>query len=435
MKRKSFLPLIVLFATIISPALLLAQSESVTSAFPRFDVGDYILTPVAAGFNQPVVVAQPADGSGRWFVATRLGKIWVVDGDTVLPEPFLDLTNRVTNQAPHTVEYGMHGLVFDPDYASNGQFYVAYQGRNEISQVERYQVSATNPNRADPESAEVILSLPGPFMEHTVAQLVFGPDGYFYIGSGDGGMSKHYVSDGYNLGQRLDELYGAILRIDLHTRSEERAYGIPPDNPFVDLAGAAGETWVYGLRNPHAFSFDPLTGDLYIGDIGLERWEEINIVPAGTSGQNFGWAYYEGHERVARTVRTPYQYGLDIPQPDNAVFPALTYNHWDTLGCAVIGGHVYRGQQLPALQGAYLYGDFCSGDIKAAWWATGYLRDLGVLVEGGGSIVGFALDEQGELYVVDYMGTLYRLAARGEVAPTTIPRFIEATPEADESES
>jgi len=425
MKRNTIVTVFLLFVTTIFPMQLSGHSD----AFPHWEAGDYVLLPLATGFNQPVVMAQPADNSGRWFVASRLGQIWIVQGDRVLPQPFLDLTASVTSETLHTPEYGLHGLAFDPNYVENGHFYVAYEGRNEISQVERYTVSAVNPNLADPESAEIILSLPQPYMEHTVAGLVFGPDGYLYIGSGDGGLSKHYVSDGFNLGQRTDELYGAILRIDVHASTEERAYAIPDDNPFVGVAGAAGEPWVYGLRNPHSFSFDSLTGDMYIGDVGLEKWEEINLVPAGESGQNFGWAYYEGPERVVRTERTPYQYGLEIPQPDNAVFPALTYNRQGTLNCAIIGGYVYRGRQLSALQGAYIYGDFCSGNLMVAWPTVGYLRDLGVLLHGEGAIVGFAVDSLGELYVVDYGGALYRLAARGEVAPAAIPQFIEGIPE------
>ncbi len=437
--EKRFLIVIsmILSALVFSPAFIFAQNTDATSVLPTFSPEDYTLVPIATGFEQPIYSADAGDDSGRLFVITRQGMVWIVANGEVLPEPFLDLSEKLAPQTRTSAEWGMHGIVFDPDYAANGYFYVSYEGQRDMAIVERYSVMADDANRADPDSGAMLLSLHQPYMSHTLAQLVFGTDGYLYIGSGDGGPGYDGTADPFNLGQRLDELYGSILRIDVHPSNTDLVYGIPEDNPFVNVERVASEVWVYGLRNPHAFSFDSATGDMYIGDVGANSWEEINIVKAGSGGgENFGWAYYEGVE----VYSLPFPYYIAPDPPQNPVFPALMYNRQGTENCAVIGGHVYHGERLPALRGVYVYADLCSGRLMGAWPTAFYLRDLGMLIDSDAFITAINVDAEGELLVVDYTGTIYRLAAHDESGETPVARLSESvrepepTPEASSDE-
>jgi glucose/arabinose dehydrogenase len=282
-------------------------------------------------------------------------------------------------------------VAFHPDFAENGDLFVDYTDTNGDTVVARYQVSATDPNRAEPASAEVILSVEQPAANHNGGLLLFGPrDGYLYIGLGDGGGGN-----GQN-GQDLSTLLGKILRIDIDQMTDDLRYAIPPDNPCVDQPGARPEIWALGLRNPWRFSFDRVTGDLWIGDVGSATYEEVNYQPAASAGgENYGWDLMEGTACDAGG-------GCDA-----FVAPVSGFDHDE--GCVITGGYVYRGSAIPDLHGVYLFADYCSGrvwglvrDASNAWTRLGP-------VETGLRISSFGEDASGEFYVVDIQGAVYRL--------------------------
>jgi glucose/arabinose dehydrogenase len=356
------------------------------------------LVPVATGLANAVSVARPADGSGRFFIVLQTGQIVVYDGTRVLPRPFLDISNRVSCCG----EQGLLGLAFHPNYARNGYFYVDYTNRKGNTVVARYAVSRFSPNVANARSATTVLTVDQPYANHNGGQLQFGPDGYLYIGLGDGGSE----GDPQNNGQSLGTLLGKILRIDVDAGSP---YAIPPDNPFVGVGGARGEIWAYGLRNPWRFSFDRLAGDLFIADVGQDELEEIDFQLASSAGgENYGWRLMEG--------TNCYNPPTDC-NPGGLTLPVLEYDH--SQGCAVIGGYRYRGAQIPALYGQYLFADYCSGVI---WGATQDQTGnwvAGILLDTSFSISTFGEDAGGEIYVMRYgsSGTLYKISA-----PTTATR-------------
>jgi glucose/arabinose dehydrogenase len=364
---------------------LAGQSSSAVSESGVFAFGVELL---ADGFEQPVQVVDPGDGSGRLFVVEQPGRIRIVDGGQVVPEPFLDITDLVGCCG----ERGLLSVAFDPDYANTGDLFVNYTDRSGDTVVARYEVSANDPNRADPASAETILSVEQPAANHNGGLLLFGPqDGYLYIGLGDGGGGN-----GQN-GQDLSTLLGKILRIDGDGTSGDLSYAIPPDNPFVDQPEARPEIWALGVRNPWRFSFDRDTGDLWIGDVGSATYEEVNQQPgASAGGENYGWDLMEG--TVCRVERC-----------DAFVAPVSGFDRDE--GCVVTGGFVYRGSVIPDLHGVYLFADYCSGRV----W--GLVRDASNAwirldpVETGLRISSFGEDAGGELYVVDIQGAVYRLVA------------------------
>lgn len=341
---------------------------------------------VAAGLNAPIGISHAGDGSGRLFILEQSGRIRVLVNGNILPEPFLDISGQVGCCG----ERGLLGLAFHPRYQENGFFFVNYTDLDGSTVIARYQVTPEDPNRADPASENRLLYVPQPYPNHNGGAVVFGPDGYLYLGLGDGGSG----GDPQGNGQSTTTLLGKILRIDI---DQGDPYAIPPDNPFV-AGGGLGEIWAYGLRNPWRIAFDSQTGDLYIGDVGQNAWEEINFLPAEIiPGANFGWNYREG--------RHPYQ---GEPTGDvTLIDPVAEYGHDQE--CSVTGGVVYRGTELPDWQGIYLYGDYCTGRV----W--GLLRDTqggwlqGLLFETGTTITSFGEDETGEVYLVDYSGTVYRL--------------------------
>jgi glucose/arabinose dehydrogenase len=357
---------------------------------PDLDTLNLGVEPVADGFSGPTAVANAGDGGGRLFIVEKAGTIRVYDGQSVLPEPFLDISDRVNAGAS---EQGLLGLAFHPNYAENGFFFVDYTDASGGTVVSRFSVT-DDPNRADPASEQVVLTQPQPASNHNGGQLAFGPDGYLYIGLGDGGAS----GDRFGNGQNLTTLLGTVLRIDV----DELPYSIPPDNPFVDNPDARGEIWAYGLRNPWRFSFDRVTGDLFIADVGQNVYEEVDFQPAASAGgENYGWPIMEGLHCYPESADC---------DPAGLVQPVAEYDH--TQGCSVTGGYVYRGEGFPAMQGVYFYGDYCSGLI----WGLAPTADgwnVRQLASTNASISSFGEGEDGEVYFVDLAaGTLSHLIAQ-----------------------
>ncbi|MGD8793870.1 MAG: PQQ-dependent sugar dehydrogenase [Anaerolineae bacterium] len=349
------------------------------------------LQAVAGGLEVPVAIAHAGDGSGRLFVVEKPGRIRLLRDGALAAAPFLDLTDRVGAGGN---EQGLLGLAFHPRYAQNGLFYVNYTDRQGDTVVARFALGG-DPDRADPASESVILTLDQPAANHNGGHLAFGPDGYLYVGTGDGGAS----GDRYGNGQNGATLLGAMLRLDV---DGGQPYTIPPGNPFVGDPAVRDEIWAVGLRNPWRYSFDRATGGLYIADVGQNQYEEVNFQPpSGPGGQNYGWPIMEGQ----------HCYPADQPcEQAGLVLPVAEYDH--SQGCSVTGGYVYRGAAYPRLRGIYLYGDYCSGRIwglardPAGGWRTALLAETDVRP------TSFGQDEAGELYLVDGAGgALYRLAA------------------------
>jgi len=357
------------------------------------------VTPIITGIANPVAITHAGGGSGRLFITLQAGLIILYDGQQVLPTPFLDISPLVTSGG----EQGLLSVAFHPNYAANGFFYVNYTDLNGDTVIARYRVSV-NPNTADPSSATILLTIPQPFPNHNGGQLLFGPDGYLYIGMGDGGSG----GDPSNNAQNLMSLLGKILRIDV---DNSQPYGIPPDNPFLTDPNASDEIWAYGLRNPWRFSFDRQTGDLFIADVGQNNLEEVNFqAAASTGGENYGWRLMEGS--------SCFNPGSNCNDGSLAL-PILEYDH--SLGCSISGGYRYRGLQSPGMAGLYFYGDFCSGRIWGATqnaqgaWTTTQLLATAL------QITAFGEDEDGELYVASFSpnpGAVYRIS---EVAAETPP--------------
>lgn len=354
-------------------------------SFP--DPNAYAWMPAVSGLYLPVDIQNAGDGSGRLFVVERPGRIRIAINGLLFPVPFLDITDRIRSNGS---EQGLLGLAFHPDYETNGFFYVNYTDRNGDTVISRFNVSP-DPNIADPSSELKLLGVPQPYANHNGGAVAFGPDGYLYLGLGDGGSG----GDPLGNGQSLNTLLGKILRLDVNNAIP---YSIPPDNPFAGSGEVYQEIWASGLRNPWRFSFDPATGDLYIGDVGQNEWEEISLAPAGVGGLNFGWNTYEGNH--------PYQGGSSA----SFAFPVAEYNH--SQGCSVTGGVVSRGASLPAWNGIYLFGDFCTGYVWGLLTQGGSWQSQLLFTTGLG-ISTFGVDEAGEVYLADYRGgTIYRLASR-----------------------
>jgi glucose/arabinose dehydrogenase len=350
--------------------------------------GDFrVWTKVAQGFSQPLFVTHANDGSNRLFIVDQPGRIWLIENGEVAATPFLDIRGRVNDQSN---EQGLLGLAFHPDYSDNGYFFVNYTNSSADTIVSRFSVSDES-NLADSSSEEIILEVAQPYSNHNGGHLEFGPDGYLYIAMGDGGSA----GDPRNNGQNPNTLLGTLLRIDIDS---ETPYAIPADNPYAD-GGGAPEIWITGLRNPWRFSFDSLSGDLYIGDVGQNQWEEINYLPGGVvGGVNFGWNYFEANHAYSGS-----------PPANISLFPPIAEYDHSNGRCSVTGGVVYRGSKLPELWGVYFYGDFCSGEVFAlvqeedGIWTSASVYNLPLL------ITSFGVDESGEIYLLDRSGDLYNL--------------------------
>jgi glucose/arabinose dehydrogenase len=345
------------------------------------------LEPVAEGFEAPLGVTNAGDGSGRLFVVEQTGAIRIIDGGTVLEEPFLDVGEAIVAGG----EQGLLGLAFHPDYKRNGRFFINYTDVNGDTVVAEVRTS-DDPNRADEGSVQPLLQIGQPFANHNGGQLEFGSDGYLYIATGDGGSGGDPQGNGQNTGALL----GKLLRIDVDSGDP---YRIPDDNPFANGDGAP-EVWAYGLRNPWRFSFDAKTDDLWIADVGQGDFEEINRTPTDRSGLNYGWNIMEGDRCFE---------GSGCDRSDK-VLPISGYTH--ELGCSVTGGYVYRGAESPALTGGYIFGDYCSGTIWGIDARASNFTMPQELLESGLSISSFGLDEEGELYLTDLSeGGLYKVVA------------------------
>lgn len=379
-----------LAATAAAALLTLGAGASAQeSTLPAVDV-----ELVADGFFRPLLVTDARDGSGRMFVVEQGGIIWVLQNGERLETPFIDLSARVSPEANQNfyTERGLLGFAFSPDFAESGRVYVSYTGPDGASVIERYLVSADNPNVADVSTGQTLLTMQQPYANHNGGHLAFGPDGYLYVGFGDGGSQ----GDPQNNAQNLNVWLGKLLRLDVS--GDEAGYTIPVDNPFAIDSDAAPEIWAYGLRNPWRFSFDMTTGDLYIADVGGSSYEEVNFQPADAAGgQNYGWKAWEGL----------HQTGM-LPDPGNAVAPITEYDH--SQGISISGGYVYRGENFPTLDGIYFYGDFGYGRLWGAMQMDdGTWVSEALTVLSGRSISSFGQDENGEVYVVDYNGAILRL--------------------------
>jgi glucose/arabinose dehydrogenase len=350
------------------------------------------LEQVASGLDFPLYLTAPPGDSARLFVVQKGGTIRVIDHGALFPDPFLDLSAKVSTGG----EQGLLGLAFAPDYDSSGRFVVHYTDANGNTRVSLFRVS-TDPSRADPASETLLFAATQPFSNHNGGQILFGPDGYLYLGLGDGGSA----GDPQGRGQDLGEPLGSILRLSIAAAPATA----PADNPFVGRTGARPEIWSYGLRNPWRFSFDRTTGDLYIADVGQSAWEEVDVsTPAAGAGKgiNFGWNIMEGN------------HCYQASSCDRAgLAPAvLEYDHGQ--GCSISGGYVYRGAAIPALQGHYFYADYCQGWVRSFRYADGGVSDEAdwPTLRPGGSVPSFGEDAAGELYVVSAEGTVWKIVPR-----------------------
>jgi glucose/arabinose dehydrogenase len=350
------------------------------------------LTSVVSGLSNPVDLQFPDDGTGRMFIVQQSGSIRIAMSGSLLPAPFLDITSQVDFGG----EKGLLGLAFHPQFRQNHLFYVHYDrvsGGQMQSVIAEYQVSASDINLANPASERILLTLDQPFPNHKGGQIVFGPDNFLYIGFGDGGSG----GDPLRNGQNLQTLLGKMLRIDADHQSSGKAYAIPSTNPFA-TAGGLPEIWAYGFRNPWRFSFDRSNGRLFCGDVGQDKYEEIDILE---SGGNFGWRTMEGMHCFNPST------GCNM---NGLILPIAEYDHAE--GEAVVGGFVYRGNAIPDLVGSYILGDYISGTIwklvedqSGNWTRT-------QLLSTGRNISSFGQDLSGELYVADYSGSVLKLTAQ-----------------------
>ncbi len=348
--------------------------------------------PLATSLASPVSITHAGDS--RLFITLQAGEVRIWDGTRMLPAPFLDIRDLVSSGG----ERGLLSIAFHPRYAQNGFFFVNYTNLNGHTVIARYRVSS-DPNRADRSTARELLFIEQPFPNHNGGQLQFGPDGYLYIGMGDGGSG----GDPGNRAQSLSTLLGKMLRIDV----DADTYQIPPNNPFVTNTAARPEIWALGLRNPWRFSFDRATGDLWIADVGQGSWEEVSMQPATSiGGENYGWRRMEGTHCFNPSTNC---------NTGGLVLPVLEYDHSGG-ACSVTGGYVYRGASSPRLQGMYIYGDYCNGKI---WGAarTGTHVTIRELIDTPFLISSFGEDLHGELYVADHRGTLYRLVDTRPLSP------------------
>lgn len=362
---------------------------------------------VTSGLTSPVFVTHAGDGSGRIFIVEQPGRVRIFEGGQLYPIPFLDIAERVRDSSN---EQGLLGLAFAPDYASSGFFYVNYTNSNGDTTVARFRRSGADVNQADATSESIVLTIAQPAGNHNGGMVAFGPDGYLYIGTGDGGAAN----DRFGNGQNPNSLLGKMLRINV-TADANSPYTIPADNPWVNVDWQNGdgttvnvldEIWSVGLRNPWRFSFDRATNDLWIGDVGQNKFEEIHFTPGSALALNnvqplnYGWPIMEGFHCFSPAS------DCDM---EGLVQPVAEYDH--SGHCSVTGGYVYRGARFPLLDGVYFYGDFCSGVMWAMWPQGDGAWGEAEVMKSGARLSSFGEDEAGELYVADRAGSVYLLTA------------------------
>ncbi|NRR32629.1 PQQ-dependent sugar dehydrogenase [Oxalobacteraceae bacterium] len=351
---------------------------------------------LAASASDPVFLTAPA-GDARQFIVERGGRIRILSNGGLLATPFLDIASLTSTSG----ERGLLSLAFHPDYARNGLFFIYYTDLAGSVSIDRLQVSA-NANLADPASRVNLLSIPhASFSNHNGGLLAFGPDGYLYAGIGDGGGAGDPNGNAQNTGVLL----GKLLRLDVDHASGTLNYAIPAGNPYAGQAGKRGEIWAYGLRNPWRYAFDHVSGQLYIADVGQGEREEVDIAAASQAGNNYGWNTMEG--RACYNAASCDKSGL--------VLPAFEYAHGanDANGCSITGGFVYRGKALPELAGHYFYSDYCKGYLKSFVYRDGAVTgpsDWGIA--GAGNVQSFGQDAQGELYLLNSIGAVYRIVRK-----------------------
>ena len=372
--------------SVLLPVVVTVLGSVLSLAYAGSSTAPVRLQPLATGLESPVYVTHAGDGSGRLFVVEQAGVIRIIRNGRLLARPFLDVRSRVISGG----EMGLLSVAFHPQYASNGRFFVNYTANSDSLRtvIAEYRVSDA-PDVAG-RAERVLLEIAQPYRNHNGGLNLFGPDGMLYIGMGDGGSG----GDPHNNGQRLDTLLGKLLRLDVNG---EAPYGVPRDNPFVGRAGARGEIWAYGLRNPWRFSFDRATGRLFLADVGQNRWEEINLLE---KGGNYGWRLMEGAHCFNPETGC---------STTGLILPIAEYGR--ELGCSVTGGYVYRGTRIRDLVGRYLFSDYCTGRLwslreSGGRWVMGELRATGLTVSS------FGEDQAGELYVVDHRGTVYQIVPR-----------------------
>lgn len=389
MTERSFLPHISVFVLAALSVVSFTPGCMGESSIVPAQTTVRLATELVARFQTPVAITHAGDGSGRLFITEQSGTIKIFSGTSVRERPFLDIRNLVLAGG----ERGLLSVAFHPDYARNGFFFVNYTDRpGGHTIVARYSASSGDPNVADPASRIQIIRIEQPFSNHNGGQLQFGPDGFLYIGMGDGGAG----GDPGNRAQNLLELLGKMLRLDV---DRGLPYTIPADNPFLNRNDARHEIWASGLRNPWRFSFDRQTGDMFIGDVGQNAFEEISFQPASSrGGENYGWRRMEGLHCFNPSTGCN-QEGL--------VLPIIEYPQTDG-SCSVTGGYRYRGR-FSSLRGLYIYGDYCSGKIWGASQGSDGRWTTTLLLQTSLNISSFGEDESGELYVADLNGNVYRL--------------------------
>ena len=367
------------------PAVLAEEARPSVTLLPVVSRGVLSTLSFAPSLKSPVFLTHARDQSGRLFIVEQPGIIRILEKGKLLEAPFLDIKERVLFGG----EQGLLGLAFHPEYRLNGRFFVNYTRKDDGATVIAEYHRSEQVDRAGREE-RVLLLIPQPYPNHNGGMIAFGPDGYLYIGMGDGGSG----GDPQNRAQNKDELLGKLLRIDVNNLVP---YGIPTDNPFLK-SKESHEVFAIGLRNPWRFSFDRETGDLWLADVGQNRWEEVNVV---RKGGNYGWHVMEGF------------HCFNLQEPcgkEKFTSPVLEYDHQGGR-CSIIGGYVYRGRAIPALVGVYIYGDYCSGEVLAVRTAEG--GGLGgepyLLLRTKVHISSFGEDDRGELYVLDHEGAVYQL--------------------------
>ncbi len=374
-----------------------AQNDQSVSPTGDFNGVTYRWSPISTEhFDSPIYMAFAPDDSGRIFVVEQVGQVYIVKDGQVNPTPFLDISDLLPARVYSGMytEQGLLGFAFDPNFARNGVFYVSYNDTDVNSVIARYHVLPDQPDRADPNSGVILLKFPQPYEDHKGGQITFGPDGYLYAGFGDGGNPAipSYRS------QNPQSYLGKLLRLDVSDVNAP-TYNIPPDNPFVGNPAYLPEIWALGLRNPWRFGFDRENGDLFIGDVGQWLYEELDYQPGSShGGENYGWSAFEGL----------HPYLLDQPVLGAPTWPIVEYPHDE--GQCIIGGYVYRGAALPELDGKYIYGDYIYGKV----WildrdASGQWQNHLLMSSTGFNMSAFAEDPDGELYLLDYKGGIYRL--------------------------